>query len=272
MDSTLISLSNIASHTLLFTVYLALFLPSGKSFTDYSTLVYKNCASETFTDAAYKMYSHALSSLFDELLAHSSQSKFFKAVAGDSQTGISGLFQCRGDISDEECYNCVNALSQMSNSLCSQAMAVQVQFVGCYTRYKADGFHESGTTSGTNDLLYKSCGESKEEAGGFLEQRDAAFASLESGVLSNNGYYTTSFDSFEVMAQCEGDLGACDCGKCVSSAVQIAQEECRNADSGEIYLDKCFMSYAYHPDGIAGKTNPGKLDRSRGFHHSSSLF
>ncbi|XP_041016688.1 plasmodesmata-located protein 2-like [Juglans microcarpa x Juglans regia] len=249
MDSSLISFS-LPSNSLLLILHLALFLPSVRPFSDYSTLVYKNCESQTSTDPT-KSYTETLSALFHELLAHSSQSKFFKAVELYNEMAISGLFQCRGDISDEECYDCVNALSQISNSLCSQSMAARVQLLGCYTHYEADGFHQT-STSKTN-LLFKNCGKSDHGvAVNFAEIRDAAFAAMESGVVSGNGFYTSSYDKVQVMAQCEGDLGDCDCGECVSNAVQIAQEECGSSVAGEIYFDKCFMTYSYSLDGLPG--------------------
>ncbi|XP_030961063.1 plasmodesmata-located protein 2-like [Quercus lobata] len=242
-----------SSLQLLLLVSLALFLPSIKSSSDYSTLVYKNCASQTFTSTSIS-HSQTLSSLFQELVAHSSQSKFFKTIEGNSETAISGLFQCRGDMSDEECHNCVNAIPQMSDSLCSLAMAARIQLFGCYTHYEADGFHEPDATTSKTNLLYKICGESEAVDGGFVELRDAAFAALESGVVSGNGFFSSSYDSVQVTAQCEGDLGGCDCGECVNNAVQVAQEECGNSVSGEIYLDKCFISYSYYPDGTHGNS------------------
>lgn len=242
---------------LLLLVSFALFLPSIKPSSDYSTLVYKNCASQTFTSPS-NSHSQTLSSLFQELIAHSSQSKFFKTIEGDSETAIiSGLFQCRGDMSDQECHNCVNTLPQMSDTLCSQAMKARIQLLGCYTHYEADNFDEPESTS-TINLLHKTCGQSQAmDLGGFVEMRDAAFAAMESGVVSGNGFYKSSYDSVQVMAQCEGDLGACDCGECVGKAVQIGQEECGNSVSGEIYLDKCFISYTYYPGGIPGHSKPG---------------
>uniref|UniRef100_A0A2N9E6Y1 Gnk2-homologous domain-containing protein n=1 Tax=Fagus sylvatica TaxID=28930 RepID=A0A2N9E6Y1_FAGSY len=131
-------------------------------------------------------------------------------------------------MSDQECHNCVNTLPQMSDTLCSQAMKARIQLLGCYTHYEADNFDEPESTS-TINLLHKTCGESQAmDLGGFVEMRDAAFAAMESGVVSGNGFYKSSYDSVQVMAQCEG----------------------------EIYLDKCFISYTYYPGGTPGHSKP----------------
>jgi hypothetical protein len=259
MSSTSLISFSLPSYALVLVLFLALFFPQPlESSSDYATLVYKDCASQTFTDPTQSQsQALSLSSLFQDLLAHSSQSKFFKAVEGESETAISGFFQCRGDISGEECYSCVNELSQMSNTLCIQAMAARVQLYGCYTYYEADGFHETSTSEA--NLHYKTCGESKAVVDGFAKLRDTAFATLINGVVHNNGFYATSYDSVQMMAQCEGDLGGCECGECVNNAEQIAQEECGESVSGEIYLDKCFISYTFYPDGKPINPHPGKL-------------
>ena len=52
------------------------------------------------------------------------------------------------------------------------------------------------------------------------------------------------------MAQCEGDLSTGDCGQCVTQAVQHVEVECGGAPSGQVYLDKCYISYSYYPHGV----------------------
>ncbi|PQQ18968.1 protein CHROMATIN REMODELING 20 [Prunus yedoensis var. nudiflora] len=222
---------------------------------DYNTLVYNQCANQTFTAPPTQQ---TLSSLFQELIAHSSQSKFFKhtQATGDvDETGISGLFQCIQDISNEECQSCVSTLPDLSNTLCRESVSARVQLHGCYMHYMLDGFDSE---SSNHKLMHKTCGElSNGLAGGFEEMRDAAFAALESGIVMNgDGFYKTSYEAVQVMAQCVGGLGGCECGECVSSAVQIAEAECGAALSGQIYLEECFLSYTYHPDEIPDHPHP----------------
>ncbi|KAJ7978160.1 cysteine-rich repeat secretory protein 3 [Quillaja saponaria] len=200
---------------------------------DYTTLVYKNCtASQTiFINPSPKApFPQTLSALFQQLVEQSSQTKFFKTIeSGSDETVISGLFQCRGDISNEDCYNCVNKLPEISNTLCSHAISARVQLHGCYTHYyKTDGFTEIDPYVSDQGklLLHKTCGELNPVAADQLKE-------------------------------CEGDLEACDCGECVSDAVQVAQEDCGSSVSGQIYMDKCFISYVYNPDGKPRASYPG---------------
>ncbi|OMO96088.1 hypothetical protein COLO4_15516 [Corchorus olitorius] len=143
----------------------------------------------------------------------------------------------------------------MSKTLCNKAVSARFQLHGCYVHYEADEFIEE---SSKYELLHKICDEKKAVVFGFEEVRDAAFAAVESGVTDGNGYCKENYELMQVIAQCEGDLGPCDCGECVSISVQIAQEECGNSLSGQIYLENCFLSYAYYPDGIPDNFNQGR--------------
>lgn len=91
----------------------------------------------------------------------------------------------------------------------------------------------------------------------FEEMRDGGFAAMESGMwkmMSKDGFYSVDYQLVRVMAQCQGDLlrHVCDCGECVSSALEIVSEECGGSVSGQVYLDKCFAGYTYYPYGIPG--------------------
>ena len=65
----------------------------------------------------------SFSSLFQELLPQSSTSKFFKTIAGDENISISAFYQCPNDLGNDECFNCVNTLSKVSNNPRKQALA-----------------------------------------------------------------------------------------------------------------------------------------------------
>lgn len=251
MEPTFKPASLLSHALLLFLICFWSFLPSAKPISDYTTLLFKNCANDQTLSTPTKSPSQILSTLFQELVSHSFHSKFFKTTEGDHDTAILGLFQCRGDISNEDCRHCVNMLPYVSSNLCKESMAARIHLYGCYMRYEPEGVLE---VSSKHELVYKSCVEPKQVVvvGTFKEMRGRAFAALESGIANGgrDGFYETRYISMEVMGQCEGDLEGCECEECVNNAVQIAEEECGGAVSGQIYLDKCFISFSYHPKGI----------------------
>ncbi|XP_027362974.1 cysteine-rich repeat secretory protein 11-like [Abrus precatorius] len=251
----------VSHSTILLSFSFLLFLPSSEPVSDISTLVYKTCATQTFNDQLSQSYSQTLNYLFQQLTSQSSQHKFFKtAETVNDDTAISGLFQCRDDINNEDCFSCVNLLPQMSNTLCSDSTSARVQLDGCYIQYGTEELpEETSGESKTSTLLHKDCGEPVLAFFKFNKLMDEAFVNLESGILNSNGYYATNYKSVKLMAQCEGDSDTCECSNCVSDAVQVAKEDCRSSLSAQIYLDKCFISYIYQPElgAIPGNSIPG---------------
>ncbi|GMH19918.1 hypothetical protein Nepgr_021759 [Nepenthes gracilis] len=233
------------SFFLLFTILQQLSTPA-KSAQDYTSLVYKGCAKQALSDPT-GVYSQSLSTLFGSLVQQSSITKFFKTSSGAAQTAISGLYQCRGDLSTGDCYNCVSKLPQLADQLCGKVIAARVQLLGCYILYEVSGFEQ---ISGMQ-MLYKTCSPTNVAGSGFEMRRDTAFTVMENGIASGNiGFYATSYESVYALGQCEGDLGTADCGDCVKNAVQRAQVECGSSLSGQVYLNKCFISYSYYPNGV----------------------
>lgn len=121
-------------------------------------------------------------------------------------------------------------------------------------------------------ILFKTCGTTNAAGRGFEERRDTAFSVMENGVVSNHGFYVTTYQSLYVMGQCEGDVGDSDCGECVKSAVQRAQVECGSSISGQIYLHKCFISFSYYPNGVpkGGHSSSGGGSSSSSYSSSFS--
>lgn len=135
----------------------------------------------------------------------------------------------------------------MADKLCGQALAARVQLTGCYLHYEVAGFRQA---SGT-ELLFKVCGSIQVAGSGFEERRDKAFEMVENGVKNGGAlFYTGSYRSLYVLGQCQGDLGGGDCGDCVKTAAEKANTECGYSISGQIYLNKCYISYNYYPNGI----------------------
>ncbi|KAJ0967499.1 hypothetical protein J5N97_024416 [Dioscorea zingiberensis] len=222
------------------------FLSSFSFAADLYSLIYKGCANGSLGGGAATQ--QAVAGLSSALVAQSSSSKFYKSSTSSSGQAISGLYQCRGDLAGSDCAACVTRVLPMWSTLCGpMAAAARVQLTGCYALYQAAGFPQ---VSGTQ-LLFKTCG-SGGGGNGFEEKRGTAFSNLQNGLSGSGGtgFYATSYQSVYAMAQCEGDLSAGDCGECVAEAVQKAEVECGGAASGQVYLDKCYISYNYYANGV----------------------
>ncbi|BAT85567.1 plasmodesmata-located protein 1-like isoform X1 [Vigna umbellata] len=228
-------------HTLLSLTALIFFLSTPTSLADNTNLIYKGCADQKLQEP----YSQNLKPLLSSLVAESAQ----KGFAATTQNGLTGSYQCRGDLTSSDCHSCVAKIPDMLGRLCGEAAAaVRVQLSGCYLRYEVVGFKQVAATQ----LLYKVCGARRVvDGGGFEARRDAAFGMVENGVQSSgNLFYTGSYQSLYVLGQCEGNLGNADCGDCIRSAAEQAKDQCGYSISAQVYLQNCYISYSFYPNGV----------------------
>ncbi|XP_039048123.1 plasmodesmata-located protein 1-like [Hibiscus syriacus] len=215
---------------------------------DYTNLVFKGCADQKFQDPS-GIYSQNLKTLMQTLVSQSSHTTFSTATSGGGANEISGLYQCRGDVTTSQCYGCVSKIPELSDKLCGGAVAARVQLSGCYLRYEVAGFKQVPETQ----FLYKVCGSSSQASRRteFESKRDTAFNMTEDGVKSGSSlFYTGDYQSVYVLGQCEGDLATNDCGDCVKTAFETAKQDCGDSFSAQVYLHKCYISYSYYPNGI----------------------
>lgn len=238
-------------HILPASILTLLFLSTAYSAASIFDLIYKGCANQQFPGGGGATAQQSLSSLSSSLSSQSSTAKFFKTTSPDQS--LFALFQCRGDLSSSDCSSCVSKAVSMWSILCSDTVAARVQLGGCYVLYEIAGFPQVSSSQ----MLYKTCGSSNGGGEGFEETRDTAFSSLQNGVIVGGGFFATTYQSVYAMAQCQGDLSSADCGECVEQAVQKSQVECGGASSGQVYLDKCYISYDYYPNGVAGDSGGG---------------
>ncbi|OMO64980.1 hypothetical protein CCACVL1_21592 [Corchorus capsularis] len=226
--------------------------PFAATAADYTTLVFKGCADQKFQDPS-GIYSQNLKNLMSSLVSQSSQKSFSNTSSGQDPNAITGLYQCRGDLTTSQCGSCVGKIPDISDKLCGKAIAARIQLSGCYLRYEIVGFKQVQDTQ----FLYKVCGsgssQSQAKASGaeFEGRRDKAFNMAEDGVKSGSSlFYTGDYQSVYVLGQCEGDMATNECGDCVKTAFQTAKDDCGDSISGQIYLQKCYISYSYYPNGV----------------------
>ncbi|KAJ9545934.1 hypothetical protein OSB04_025641, partial [Centaurea solstitialis] len=224
----------------------------------YTDFVYKKCRNET------RLPENLVSSLLQELVEKSSESKFYQMTMGDNTFMVSGVFQCRMDLTNDQCHTCI--LTILPRLPCGSILLARVQLRGCYLSLQLEPESEpepeldpvpeeggrinsralASTTFVQKDYLqHKKCGLRRVGFEGLEEIMYAAFEAVIGCAMSGgDGHCVTTLEGIYAMGQCEGNLGKCECGKCVDSAFQVARDECWGSDSGEVYLENCFVSFS----------------------------
>lgn len=102
---------------------------SSTNISNLQDLVYRHCSNQYISTDPAGSLPQILSSLFNELVEQSSISKFYETSAGDDYIAVSGLFQCRNDLSRDQCFSCVNRLPEMSNTVCGRQVKRCLRFL-----------------------------------------------------------------------------------------------------------------------------------------------
>lgn len=227
------------SHLFPFFILLAFSTLTTLSSSSSSTeaFVFGGCSPERFAPGS--AYETNVNSLLTSLVNSAMVSNYnnFTMQGSTPQDTLYGLFQCRGDLGNTECYRCVaRAVSQLG-TLCLDACGGALQLDGCFVKY------DNTTFLGVEDKteVLRKCGPSIGVTSDELTRRDTVLANL--GAL-DGAFRVTRAGEVQGVAQCVGDLSASECQDCLSDAIQRLRTECGAGAWGEMYLAKCYARYS----------------------------
>ncbi|XP_038906655.1 plasmodesmata-located protein 7 [Benincasa hispida] len=198
-------------------------------------------------------YESNLNSLLTSLVNSATYSSYNNyTIQGSSpQDALYGLYQCRGDLSMPDCATCIARAVTQLGGLCSDSCGGALQLEGCYVKYDNSSF--LGVEEKT--VVLKKCGPSvgyEEEAMG---RRDAVLAALAG---ASGLYRVGGAGKVQGVAQCVGDLSGSECQDCVGEAIGRLKSDCGTADSGDMFLGKCYARYNTHGPPVFSKAHHDK--------------
>ncbi|KAK7398883.1 hypothetical protein VNO78_10057 [Psophocarpus tetragonolobus] len=204
------------------------------------SFIFGGCSQGKFTPgSAYENSVNALLTSVVNSAALANYNNLSVQVQGNSDT-VYGLFQCRGDLNNEQCSRCVGRAITQLTTLCFASCGAALQLEGCLVKY--DNVSFIGVEDKT--LITKKCGTGASTSDA-LSQRDAVLAYLQTWDGPGPGpYRITRFRDFQGLAQCTGDLTPSQCQDCLSDSIQRLKTDCAPSPSAEIYLSKCYSRYS----------------------------
>ncbi|OIV93459.1 hypothetical protein TanjilG_10091 [Lupinus angustifolius] len=226
-------------HLLLFILFIISIITT-PSISSTDSFIFGGCSTLKFIPGSF--YENNVNSLLTSLVNSASFTTFnnFTIQGTTVSDTVYGLFQCRGDLNNDQCSRCVSRAVSQLGTLCLDSCGGALQLDGCFVRY------DNITFLGAEDktVVLKKCGPSIVLTSDALTRRDAALAYLQA---SGGGYKTyTGSNSGDLhgVAQCTGDLSATECQDCVSDAIGQLRTECGGSTWGEMYLAKCYARYS----------------------------
>ncbi|KAL5052509.1 hypothetical protein RYX36_033191 [Vicia faba] len=207
------------------------------SISDTNSFIFGGCSRLKFSPGSnYETNVNSILSSLVNSATFTTYSNFTVPGTTASET-VYGIFQCRGDINNDQCSSCVQRAVSQLGTLCFETYGGALQLEGCFVKY--DNVKFIGVEDKTE--VVKKCGPS---IGLTSDARDDVLAYLESSDGVYKTFRTTSSGDFSGAAQCTGDLSSSECQDCVSDAIQRLRSECGGSTWGDIYLAKCYARYS----------------------------
>lgn len=237
-------MSNRNSNTnmVLLVLFLTLLTMETPSNSETESFIFGGCSQVKYTPGS--PYENSVNSLLTSLVNSAMFTNYnnftIQGTTSSSATAY-GLFQCRGDLSNDQCSRCVaRAVSQLG-TLCLDSCGGALQLDGCFVKY------DNATFLGVEDKteVTKKCGPSIGLTSDALTRRDAVLAYLQaSDGTTYKTFRTSGSGDMQGMAQCTGDLSPSECQDCLSDAIGRLKTECGASTWGEMYLAKCYARYS----------------------------
>ncbi|KAH7545830.1 cysteine-rich repeat secretory protein 38 [Ziziphus jujuba] len=185
--------------------------------------------------------------LLDSLAANGPfQNGFYKTQTGEKSVKVYGLVQCRGDISANDCGNCINNMTKEALNSCPKSKSVWIWFRWCFLRYSNASFFgsmelSSGAWSNETNFDDPSMGSKGLDFMGRLasnaSKQPLKFQTSVLDVGRGKRYG---------MAQCTRDINQDECHKCLNNQLVTFKEIIGNKRGWETHGSNCFMWYNYH--------------------------
>lgn len=235
-------MSNTKTNMVLFLLFLVTLLltMATPSISDTNSFVFGGCSRLKFSPGS--SYETSVNSILTSLVNTATFTNYnnFTVPGTAASETVYGLFQCRGDLNNDQCSTCVaRAVSQLG-TLCFSTYGGALQLEGCFVKY------DNVTFIGVEDKteVIKKCGPSIGLTSDAFTRRDAVLAYLQtSDGTSYKSFRSTYSGDFQAVAQCTGDLSSSECQDCVSDAIQRLKIECGSSTWGQVYLAKCYARY-----------------------------
>ncbi|KAL1556535.1 plasmodesmata-located protein 6-like [Salvia divinorum] len=150
---------------------------------------------------------------------------------------VYGLFQCRGDLGNADCRQCVSDAVARLGATCSGATGGAMQLEGCFVRF--DNVSFVGVEDKT--VAADKCGPLVGDDSDVLARRDSVLSYLGAGA---EFYRVSGAGKVQGVAQCVQDLSVGECQDCLSEAIQRLRTECGSAAWGDMFFAKCYARYS----------------------------
>ncbi|XP_059661356.1 cysteine-rich receptor-like protein kinase 25 isoform X1 [Cornus florida] len=178
---------------------------------------------------------------------------FYNFTAGRSPNAVYGLFLCRGDVTTNQCHDCVRNASQEILQQCPNRTVAVIWYDYCLLRYSNRNIFSSADTSVAvymiNPQNVTEPTRFREALGNIMDQL-ATWAVSGRGSAKNFAGTETNYSSFQKLyglVQCTPDLSSDVCNICLREAIGRFPSCCDIKLGGRVLFPSCNIRYEFYP-------------------------
>ena len=231
------------------------------------------CENTTFS-ASDSIYQSNLNSLLSSFSSNANVDFFATTRGSDTSEPVYGLFNCPGDLTSQDCRDCVNAaVKEITNNCSTQKVAI-IWYETCVLRYSNRSFFSTvdekpmfgllntlDVTDPTkfNQLLSASLIE-------LLVELAKETSNVPTGAnkFGTKQVTMTNFQTLYSLVQCTPDLYGTDCNNCLQDAIKLLPSCCSGKQGGRIVFPSCNLRYElyqfYETVATVPPPSPGTLE------------
>ncbi|XP_059295954.1 cysteine-rich repeat secretory protein 55-like [Lycium ferocissimum] len=189
--------------------------------------------------------------LLAELVSVSAKYSFSTTSYGNAKNQLYGLYQCRGDISSNDCLSCIKDAAKEIRKRCPDQTDARIWYDFCFLRYQTKNFVGKVETSpgifywnvdfvSDTDFFNKKLEQLKNQI------------TAEAIVPKNKGLgkgksKLSPFLTLYALMQCTRDIPEIDCAQCLAVAVGNFPTICLNKKGCRILYSSCYVRYELYP-------------------------
>ncbi|KAG5586488.1 hypothetical protein H5410_046922 [Solanum commersonii] len=186
-----------------------------------------------------------------ELVLVSAKNSFSTTSYGDAKNQVYGLYQCRGDVSTNDCLSCIRDAAKEIRKSCPDQTDARIWYDYCFLRYQAKNF--LGQVETVPGIFYWNIDFVSDP--GFFNKKLAqlknqliadAIVPMNKG-LGKGKSKISPFLTLYALMQCTRDLPKIDCAQCLAVAVGNFPTTCLNRKGCRVLYSSCYVRYELYP-------------------------
>ncbi|XP_057437160.1 cysteine-rich repeat secretory protein 55 [Lotus japonicus] len=196
-----------------------------------------------------------LSANIDKLLAEfilkTPSTGFVATSYGNNQDQVYGLAQCRGDVSTQDCSNCIQDAAKQIRQKCPNQVDARIWYDYCFLRYNNKSF--IGDVDTSFGIFYFNV-ENVTDPEGFNKELGSLMGKIRGQAvkpkaqgLGKGKTNLSPFLTLYALVQCTRDLSEISCAQCLAVAVSNFPTFCDNRKGCRVLYSSCYVRYELYP-------------------------